>query len=486
MDVGPAELEVSTNPTSFYKETITKVCLEVKCDEQRPACGQCVRLGHECDYNPRLSFRDDTPRIVERMQEGSTLGSYVWDYQASNPETRYTEGGEDLLPPFQALTTDEEREKKAELHKPGTYHVIANPRSFASLPEYRDENMSMLGRVEGLLQFGPDPSREAPRILQSDQRDQEDPDVVILSTFEDTTRRSSINSFRQVTNPPSPERSAGDIATSRISQSNISQLEHYRRVLSPKIFKTERSDGEEDIFEMQARTYPPLFHAIMALDQLTQSVRIADALEHYQQVIPALQRTVRSSQDSYSDGAFFTHYVLLLYEIVAALHGDSNMSQQHSNQLLRIIRLRRQANSMEPYEFISYMLYQACVIYAHTSMFPGQLDDPIRDLERVITLGKEIIDAARVVLSKERYDYRFIVFPVFMAGFATQDPVEKRIALDLILAIEEHEYRGSTADVRQLLQKLYERQRSATMETGDANSVDWIEEMEKSGQGFIM
>ena len=28
---------------------------KVKCDESRPVCSQCTRLGHDCDYNPRLS-----------------------------------------------------------------------------------------------------------------------------------------------------------------------------------------------------------------------------------------------------------------------------------------------------------------------------------------------------------------------------------------------------------------------------------------------
>lgn len=69
----------------------------VKCDEARPTCGvrpvllphgtemetdshqQCARLGHQCDYSPRLSFRDDTQRIMERMPDVSTIGSVVWD-----------------------------------------------------------------------------------------------------------------------------------------------------------------------------------------------------------------------------------------------------------------------------------------------------------------------------------------------------------------------------------------------------------------------
>lgn len=52
---------------------------KVKCDEGRPVCGQCTRLGHNCDYSPRLSFRDDTPRVVERMQDVTVVSSSIWD-----------------------------------------------------------------------------------------------------------------------------------------------------------------------------------------------------------------------------------------------------------------------------------------------------------------------------------------------------------------------------------------------------------------------
>lgn len=47
-----------------------------------------------------------------------------------------------------------------------------------------------------------------------------------------------------------------------------------------------------------------LFHAMMALAALSLAHKKrssnADALEHYQQVIPALKNMVQSSQDSYS------------------------------------------------------------------------------------------------------------------------------------------------------------------------------------------
>jgi hypothetical protein len=41
----------------------------------------------------------------------------------------------------------------------------------------------------------------------------------------------------------------------------------------------------------------------------------AEALDHYVQVVPAMRQFVRSEEDSNSDGALFTHYLLLLYEV---------------------------------------------------------------------------------------------------------------------------------------------------------------------------
>jgi hypothetical protein len=55
-------------------------------------CGQCSRLGHNCDYVPRHAFRDDTPRIVERMQDVTNVTSSVWDRELA----------QHLLPGFEA------------------------------------------------------------------------------------------------------------------------------------------------------------------------------------------------------------------------------------------------------------------------------------------------------------------------------------------------------------------------------------------------
>lgn len=57
----------------------------------------------------------------------------------------------------------------------------------------------------------------------------------------------------------------------------------------------------------------------MALSALSYAHRTGTqsdkALDHYQHVIPAMRLTVKSEEDSISDGALLTHYLLFLYEV---------------------------------------------------------------------------------------------------------------------------------------------------------------------------
>lgn len=133
------------------------------------------------------------------------------------------------------------------------------------------------------------------------------------------------------------------------------------------------------------------------------------------------------------------------------------------------------------------MLIRACVIYAHTSLFPGQLCDPAPDSSvQIRTCVTEIIQAAHSIVSQERLDPRFIVFPLFLAGFATIEPVEKDLVLTMLRAVERHSYGGCTQSVRMLLETIFEKQRVAMLRTGDSSSVEWVEEMELRGQPPII
>ncbi|KAH7364019.1 hypothetical protein BKA65DRAFT_490222 [Rhexocercosporidium sp. MPI-PUGE-AT-0058] len=110
---------------------------KVKCDEGRPTCNQCRRLGYTCDNKPRTFFRDNTPKIIQREQRVTTTNCRVWNPSAPNLE-RKVQASDDILPPFSSLKTDTEREKNAALRSPGTFIVVANVTSFEKSPEYRD------------------------------------------------------------------------------------------------------------------------------------------------------------------------------------------------------------------------------------------------------------------------------------------------------------------------------------------------------------
>jgi hypothetical protein len=54
--------------------------------------------------------------------------------------------------------------------------------------------------------------------------------------------------------------------------------------------------------------------AALSLSSQDENERL-DALQHYQQALPALQNSLRRPQDLFSDGAFLTHFLLLVYEV---------------------------------------------------------------------------------------------------------------------------------------------------------------------------
>lgn len=93
---------------------------------------------------------------------------------------------DDPLPPFQTLTTDEDRERKAETRDPGSYYVLTNPDSFASLPEYRNEDHEEIKSEQSAEEF------------QNAAAEDPDPDIVIIRAFEEPsahTRRGSAPSL---------------------------------------------------------------------------------------------------------------------------------------------------------------------------------------------------------------------------------------------------------------------------------------------------
>ena len=90
------------------------------------------------------------------------------------------------------------------------------------------------------------------------------------------------------------------------------------------------------------------------------------------------------------------------------------------------------------------------------------------------------------MLSTQRCDLQYIVFPLFLAGFCTRNVTEKDTALELMAEVEKREYGGVADTLRRLLQTIYEKQSVAVAQTGDASSVDWVDEMERNGPRLII
>ncbi|KAE8350171.1 hypothetical protein BDV28DRAFT_45929 [Aspergillus coremiiformis] len=375
---------------------------KVKCDERHPRCNQCTRLGHDCDYRPRLSFRDDTHRIIQRMSAVETVGNVVWDREISfiflliqyqprmcsptyffsiarmfgdlkPPAANF--GIPDQLPSFAALTSDEERERKAQSSIPGTYTVIVIPESFSHLPKLVAERIEESYRNSSSLLDGG----------QSRQTDKHpelnDPNVVILKTFPDA-RRYLCSGRRDSTPTLESESRDSSLCTISISSAvpntlddgnaqeetkltgyEATLLDHFRNAVWPRLVPRGiwlgSTNGHElsiEVFEQEAAIFPPLLQAIMAISALSlirQGNKLdMSAMSHYRQGFPLPQYDIRHSKNHLSDGLFFTQFFLLIYEIMAAKSNEPNSWSHHISRLLEITSLRQSAFGIERYPCI--------------------------------------------------------------------------------------------------------------------------------------
>ena len=217
-------------------------------------------------------------------------------------------------------------------------------------------------------------------------RGSDDPNVVILNKFEDSSRRPTITPKTEPRSPPpifaitikqeSPE-SMENIADES-SQSLLmlaadgntdwDLLRQFRNVVWRQLSQIEPEGQEQpplatapsNVFEHAATFFPPLFHAMMAVAALSlahqEGRERLDALQHYQQALPALSSNLRSADDLSSDGVFLTHFLLLVYEIAAAEAEGANMWSQHLSQLLRISLTRREVFGGERFPFITWWI----------------------------------------------------------------------------------------------------------------------------------
>ncbi|KAF7894557.1 uncharacterized protein EAF01_010008 [Botrytis porri] len=571
---------------------------KVKCDETKPTCTQCRRLFHHCDWEPRLTFKHETNKIVARTTGVYLDSSLVWNPSASVAPPQNNKPKEpDTLPPYAELPSDEQREKKASYYPPGTFTLALMPHSFHDLAEYHTKSSRPNGFRKNRY-----PSAQR---FQSTR-----PDVVILDRFEGFSG-SRCQSENPLSRKASMENvlSPGGLPTTLVNRDTDSHLlDHYRNVLANQICWLAEQVSGPDIFERYSADYSPLYLAILALSSLSLSqlnhIPFEDVLERYHMVITALGNSVKTEEDARSDGALFTHYLLLLFEVAATGHRTLNMWEQHSSRIQSILQLRQKAYGKEPHGFIIvvsvmkyalenqsinmiimpeafrqmpdllrmnreltlialemaqtgralkveqqdlskprlevnmdecrsmhelhillmefretwsrfleaktpeeswlrelaklpsgpftcrthvHLFYRACKIYYHTSMYQGQSLVLAAEVEEQLsTCAREIILITKMMIDLGCLGSRFIVFPIFMAGMASRVTEEKQSALAFLRRLEETSFGSNTKTMRILLASIIEKQGIAILQTGNHLCVNWIEELQSSGQQLIM
>ncbi|CAF9924658.1 MAG: hypothetical protein HETSPECPRED_005644 [Heterodermia speciosa] len=294
------------------------------------------------------------------------------------------------------LKSDEDRERKAEHQMPGTYHVVANPSSFAGLEEYQDNNSgSKLHSKSRTTRIHRRRSSSANEPSSTTGQDvYEDPETLILGTFEDNARRPPILGLLTTNLSKSPTSSLtsqspgagfaqsahsisrstetspvlGSAVQSRADQDIVSFYQQFVRVQLDQVHRDSLGTSSQsgaltfpEVLDKHVDSFPPLYHALMAFSALSmaysQGLQDLNALQHYSKALPYLHSSLRSSQDLSSDGALLTHFVLLLYEIAAAEPRGSNLWSQHLSQLLRILTLRHDLYGMESYSFVVWWVF---------------------------------------------------------------------------------------------------------------------------------
>jgi Fungal specific transcription factor domain len=127
-------------------------------------------------------------------------------------------------------------------------------------------------------------------------------------------------------------------------------------------------------------------------------------------------------------------------------------------------------------------LYRACIIYSHTSMWSTQRLDTSPDYDTEIAVASnQILQMTSRILANGRLDCRFLVFPCFMAGYASTVGDLKRTALELIGKMDSGSVGRNTAATKEALRRVYEKQNERFMGTGQSLDVDWMDVMGEGG-----
>jgi hypothetical protein len=135
------------------------------------------------------------------------------------------------------------------------------------------------------------------------------------------------------------------------------------------------------------------------------------------------------------------------------------------------------------------LLYQAAIIYSRTSMFPGQgLIPTANQAALAADTGNRVSHILTLTMSffaNRELDRREVIFPVFMAGVATNNPNAKAKAIDLLKSYEGHGIGQNTSVVRKLLVAVCEEQNRRVSAGRRMEEVDWLRFGRERGMSVV-
>ncbi|KAK4615946.1 hypothetical protein CLAFUW4_09761 [Fulvia fulva] len=332
----------------------------------------------------------------------NTSGNAVWDpavrqqYSAS-PSLEES----DDLPEFACLASDEDREKKAEAHKPGTFGVVVTPESFFDLPEYAASVPHESRRTSGASYGSASSARGAyrsPRPGATRSITLADPNTVVLDRFEDSpvtsptsfprsdeSRRGSFPEALQnlsITSSAFASGTSTALQTPTFRGADDHLLAHFRQYIVPCLAQPQpphtasalgiiSQSTARNAIELEAHRFRPLHNAICAISalHLAYSGRssLEDAMQHYHQALAA-SASATSPNDLITDGVFFRHFLLFVYDICIPMQNEdgANMWAEHLNHLRRIATQRRNGTGSESYSHTLWVIMEldtaACLL----------------------------------------------------------------------------------------------------------------------------
>ncbi|KAF2769318.1 hypothetical protein EJ03DRAFT_293334 [Teratosphaeria nubilosa] len=392
---------------------------KVKCDEKHPQCGPCTRLNRDCDWEHRWNFSPSEQNTRGKYPNVNTEGS-IWDpnYRSSASMSPRSTRPDDL-PPFTSLSTDEDRERKAETREPGTYTVVWTPDSFANHPDYSKVSTSPPGSRRTSVQSHRG-GFSSPASGRKRSSTSSDPNVVILPKFEEGVTPSLPPSFppltptrslpevlqhlRITTTPSLASNVVAPLLSTPIPSTDEPLVSRFRnfivyRLVQPLLESQPRGHltpgSTLDAFELGAARFSPLHHAICALGALnltnSRHVTMEIPLQHYQDALSTAATPTTPSDPLTSDGVFLRHFLLYVYDLCLPAQVDehgNNMSfaVAHLDSLRRIAMQRRERLERE---HLGYIIWRICQLEIEATLLGYGSCDFVRAVTQLDMLQQE-------------------------------------------------------------------------------------------------